>query len=193
MAWFAVGYSTFFLNGPIYIMVENIQVGKLAGPQLISIIMSLSTLLGFLSGFVFTLFLKMFKHQVLTFAAALCAIGYIAIAASPGVVTVFVASLVSGFAFTQAMAGGLQQVSEIATREQVSPSMGTFLAMVSIGAVCAQFILNGVTKVIFPEGALVNVFWTAVILLVLLTICMAIWGVSMSKHKATEIVVQEVE
>lgn len=192
VAWFAVGYSTFFLNGPIYITIENISVGGLAGPKFISIIMSLSTLLGFLSGFVFTFFLKIFRHQVLTFAVVLCAIGYITLAAAPNVVTIFVASLVSGFAFTQAMAGGLQQVSEIATREQVSPSMGTFLSMVSIGAVLAQFILNGITKALFSEGALVNVFWTAVILLVILAVCMIIWGISMSKHKATVIQVQKV-
>lgn len=177
IGWFAVGYSTFFLNAPIFITVEN-----LGDPKVISWVMSISTLLGFVSGFIFTFFLKIFKHQVLTFAAVLCAVGYIILAIAPGMVTIFLASIFSGFAFTQAMAGGLQQVSEIATREQVSPSMGTFLSMVSIGAVVSPFVLNGITALLFgKDAALINVFWTAVILLVMLAICLAIWGVSMSK------------
>lgn len=188
VAWFAVGYSTFFLNAPIYITVEG-----LGDPSIISYVMSVSTLLGFLSGFVFTYFVKIFKHQVITFAAALCAVGYIILVLAPNMPTIFLASIISGFAFTQAMAGGLQQVSEIAKAEQVSPSMGSFLSMVSIGAVLSPFILNGLTAAIFGQGALINVFWTAVILLVVLAICLAIWGVSMSKHKATEIRAQVVE
>lgn len=187
VAWFAVGYSTFFLNAPIYITVEG-----LGDPSIIGVVMSVSTLVGFLAGFVFIYFVKVFKHQVITFAAALCAIGYIILAVAPSMATIFLASIISGFAFTQAMAGGLQQVSEIAKAEQVSPSMGTFLSMVSIGAVLSPFILNGITAVIFGQGALLNVFWTAVILLVILAICCAIWGVSMSKHKATVIQAQEV-
>lgn len=188
VAWFAVGYSTFFLNAPIYITVEG-----LGDPKIISYVMSVSTLVGFLAGFVFIYFFKILKHQVITFAAAFCAVGYIILALAPNMATIFLASIISGFAFTIAMAGGLQQVSEIATAEQVSPSMGTFLGMVSIGAVVSPFILNGLTRAFFGQGPLLNVFWTAVILLIILAICCAIWGVSMSKHKATVIRAQEVE
>lgn len=188
VAWFAVGYSTFFLNAPIYITIEN-----LGDPKIISYVMSVSTLVGFLAGFIFIYFVKIFKHQVITFAAVSCAIGYIILAVSPNMATIFLAAILSGFAFTQAMAGGLQQVSEIAQAEQVSPSMGTFLGIVSIGAVLSPFILNGITAVLFGKGQFLNVFWTAVILLVILAICCAVWGVSMSKHKATEIHAQIME
>lgn len=189
LGWFAVGYSTFFLNAPIYITVEG-----LGDPSVIGVVMSVSTLVGFLAGFVFIYFVKVFKHQVITCAAALCAIGYIILVLAPSMATVYLASIISGGAFTLAMAGGLQQVSEIATAEQVSPSMGTFLSMTSLGAVFSPFILNGITALLFGKGApLLNVFWTAVILLVILAVCLAFWGVSMSKHKATEIKVQEVE
>lgn len=188
VAWFAVGYSAFFLNAPIYITVENI-----GGPQIISYVMSASTLVGFFAGFAFIYFVKFLKHQVLVFAAVLCAIGYIALAMLPGIITIFMASVFSGFAFTQAMAGGFQQISEIARAEQVSPSVGAFLGITSVGAVASPFILNGITAMFFGQGSLLNVFWVAVGMLVILAICCAVWGVSMSRHKATEIHTQVID
>lgn len=180
LGWFAVGYSCFFLNAPIYITMEG-----LGDPSKIGVVMSLSTLFGFISGFIFTTFLKVMKHQVITFAAVLCAVGYIILLMAPNMATIYAASIISGFAFTQAMAGGLQQVSEIAKPEQVSASMGTFLSMTSIGAVLSPFILNGITTLIPGEG-LIRVFYTSVILLVILAICLAIWGVSLSKFVAAK-------
>lgn len=185
VAWFAVGYSAFFLNAPIYITMENI-----GGPQFISYVMSASTLVGFLAGFIFIYFFKIFKHQVITFAAVLCAIGYIILAMTPNIFTIFLASIFSGFALTQVMAGGFQQVSEIVQAEQVSSSMGAFLGITSVGAVASPFIVNGITALFFGQGPLLNVFWTSMGILLILAVCCVFWGISMGKHKPTQIYAQ---
>lgn len=172
LAFYFAAYSTFFLNIPIYITVEG-----LGDPRLISVVMSVSTIMGFIGGIIFAYVLKVTGRFTIAMSALITAIGYIILVAAPNMVTVFVAAVCSGTAFAWAISGGIQVVSDTVIPEQLSNSMGVYMAFTSLGAALSPVIINALATLVPIEGTLAA-FITSSVILIILTIVFIIWAVA---------------
>ncbi|MBO1305775.1 MFS transporter [Enterococcus sp. 669A] len=174
---FCIGYATFSLNASLYI--ASMGLGDSAT---VALAMSLSTGAGVVGGFVFPAFFKVINRFVLSFACAVTAVGYLLLVISPSIVTVFLAAITAGIGFSLSIPLGIQAISETATPEQMSSSMGSYMAFTSVGAAASPLIINALAGMI-PNADDSTVFLTSVVFLAILTVITIVWSIKTSTAK----------
>lgn len=172
---FCIGYATFSLNISLYVAGMNLGDSAMA-----ALAMSLSTGAGVVGGLVFPPLFKIAKRYVLMLACIVTAIGYGVLVVAPSLATVFVAAICSGIGFALAIPTGIQAISETATPEQMSSSMGSYMAFTSVGAAASPIIINALAS-LAPSANEGTVFLTSVIFLVALAVISIIWAISTGK------------
>ncbi len=178
---FCIGYSTFSLNASLYIASMG-----LGDPSTVALAMSLSTGAGVVGGFAFPKIFKVLNRYVLTLACIVTAVGYLLLVFFPSIAIVFLAAITAGIGFSLSIPLGIQAISETATPEQMSSSMGSYMAFTSVGAAASPLIINALAGFI-PNANEGTVFLTSVVFLVILTVITIFWSMKTSaKKKASE-------
>lgn len=176
---FCIGYSTFSLNASLYIASMG-----LGDPSTVALAMSLSTGAGVVGGFAFPKIFKVLNRYVLTLACIVTAVGYLLLVLFPSIAIVFLAAITAGIGFSLSIPLGIQAISETATPEQMSSSMGSYMAFTSVGAAASPLIINALAGFI-PNGNEGTVFLTSVVFLVILTVITIFWSMKTSATKKT--------
>lgn len=176
---FCIGYSTFSLNASLYIASMG-----LGDPSTVALAMSLSTGAGVVGGFAFPKIFKLLNRYVLTLACIVTAVGYLLLVLFPSIAIVFLAAITAGIGFSLSIPLGIQAISETATPEQMSSSMGSYMAFTSVGAAASPLIINALAGFI-PNGNEGTVFLTSVVFLVILTVITIFWSMKTSATKKT--------
>ncbi|GCF92202.1 hypothetical protein NRIC_00930 [Enterococcus florum] len=176
---FCIGYSTFSLNASLYIASMG-----LGDPSTVALAMSLSTGAGVVGGFAFPKIFKVLNRYVLTLACAVTAGGYLLLVLFPSITIVFLAAITAGVGFSLSIPLGIQAISETATPEQMSSSMGSYMAFTSVGAAASPLIINALAGFI-PNADEGTVFLTSVAFLVVLTVITVFWSIKTSTNKNT--------
>ncbi|MGM0240088.1 MFS transporter [Enterococcus sp. AZ103] len=174
---FCIGYSTFSLNASLYIASMN-----LGDPSTVALAMSLSTGAGVVGGFAFPKIFKVLNRFVLTLACAVTAGGYLLLVLFPSIAVVFLAAITAGIGFSLSVPLGIQAISETATPEQMSSSMGSYMAFTSVGAAASPLIINALAGLI-PNADDGTVFLTSVVFLAILTVITIFWSIKTSNSK----------
>lgn len=171
---FCIGYATFSLNASLYIASMG-----LGDPATVAFAMSLSTGAGVVGGFIFPKLFKWMKRYVLSLACAVTATGYLLLVVSPSIATVFAAAIASGIGFSLSIPLGTQAISETASPEQMSSSMGSYMAFTSVGAAASPLIINALAGLV-PSANEGTVFLTSVVFLLILTVVTVFWSIRTS-------------
>lgn len=176
---FCIGYSTFSLNASLYITSMG-----LGDPSTVALAMSLSTGAGVVGGFAFPKIFKVLNRYVLTLACVVTAVGYLLLVIFPSITIVFLAAITAGIGFSLSIPLGIQAISETATPEQMSSSMGSYMAFTSVGAAASPLIINALAGFI-PNADEGTVFLTSVVFLAALTVITIFWSIKTSTTKNT--------
>lgn len=177
---FCIGYSTFSLNASLYIADEGLGDSATA-----ALALSMSTGAGVVGGFIFPLIFKAIKRFVFPLACGVTAAGYLLLVVSPSMVTVFAAAITAGIGFSLSIPLGTQAISETATPEQMSSSMGSYMAFTSVGAASSPIIINALSGLI-PNSNGGTVFFTSVVFLVAVAVIAVFWSIKTNTSATKE-------